>query len=136
MFRKYAPWSLLVLGLLVMLGAFLCGAGNALPYQDPTAELLAYQAAKAAKINAVFILGFLVAVASGVWLWKRLRSKKRVLIRNPALVAAAVLSVDKAQPQTAICADRASRWAGMGTGPADLSTNPEHMAGFGQQKPI
>ena len=112
MFRKYAPWSLLVLGLLVMLGAFLYGAGNALPYQDPTAELLAYQAAKAAKINAVFILGFLVAVASGAWLWKRVRSKNGVTSLNHESAAASVL-----------CA---------GTAHADLSTNLEHLAGFSQ----
>lgn len=32
---------------------------------------------------------------------------------------------------SASCADRASRWAGMGQGASDLSTNPEHMKGFG-----
>ncbi len=31
----------------------------------------------------------------------------------------------------ASCADRASRWAGMAKGASDLSTNPEHMQGFG-----
>ena len=39
---------------------------------------------------------------------------------------------DAAQPQTASCAERASRWIGMASGPADLATNPEHLAGFGQ----
>jgi predicted transcriptional regulator len=37
-----------------------------------------------------------------------------------------------AQPSTASCADRAQRWAGMMQGPADLSTNPKHLDGFGQ----
>jgi len=37
-----------------------------------------------------------------------------------------------AQAQTASCAERASRWTGMVQGPTDLSTNPEHLRGFGQ----
>ena len=37
-----------------------------------------------------------------------------------------------AQPQTASCAQRASRWVGMMQGPEDLATNPEHLSGFGQ----
>lgn len=37
-----------------------------------------------------------------------------------------------AQPTTASCADRAQRWTGMMKGPADLSTNPKHLAGFGE----
>ena len=37
-----------------------------------------------------------------------------------------------AQPATASCAERATRWTGMMSGPADLSTNPEHLRGFGQ----
>jgi metal-responsive CopG/Arc/MetJ family transcriptional regulator len=36
------------------------------------------------------------------------------------------------QPEKASCADRASRWIGMMEGPQDLSTNPEHMRGFGE----
>lgn len=36
------------------------------------------------------------------------------------------------QAPTASCAERASRWTGMAQGPADLSTNPEHLRGFGQ----
>ena len=36
------------------------------------------------------------------------------------------------QASTASCADRASRWVGMAQGPEDLSTNPEHLRGFGQ----
>jgi Arc/MetJ-type ribon-helix-helix transcriptional regulator len=37
-----------------------------------------------------------------------------------------------AQPSTASCAERASRWIGMMQGPADLSTNAKHLKGFGQ----
>jgi predicted transcriptional regulator len=37
-----------------------------------------------------------------------------------------------AAPSAASCLDRASRWAGMMQGPADLSTNPEHLRGFGE----
>ena len=44
---------------------------------------------------------------------------------------AAYLSRDT-QAQTASCAQRASRWVGMMQGPTDLSTNPDHMSGFGQ----
>lgn len=44
---------------------------------------------------------------------------------------AAYLQSD-AQAQTASCADRAKRWTGLVQGPADLSTNPEHLRGFGQ----
>ena len=35
------------------------------------------------------------------------------------------------QASTASCAERASRWAGMAQSATDLSTNPEHMQGFG-----
>jgi predicted transcriptional regulator len=37
-----------------------------------------------------------------------------------------------AQPSTASCADRAQRWIGIMQGPADLSTNPKHLKGFGE----
>lgn len=35
-------------------------------------------------------------------------------------------------PQPASCAERAARWAGMVEGPADLSTDPRHLRGFGK----
>lgn len=34
--------------------------------------------------------------------------------------------------KTASCAQRASRWIGIVDGSSDLSTNAEHLAGFGQ----
>jgi metal-responsive CopG/Arc/MetJ family transcriptional regulator len=37
-----------------------------------------------------------------------------------------------AQPSTASCADRASRWIGMMQGTADLSTNAKQLKGFGE----
>lgn len=37
-----------------------------------------------------------------------------------------------ASPSASSCLDRASRWAGMMQGPADLSANPEHLRGFGE----
>lgn len=37
-----------------------------------------------------------------------------------------------AAPSSTTCLDRASRWAGMMQGPADLSSNPEHLRGFGE----
>jgi Arc/MetJ-type ribon-helix-helix transcriptional regulator len=36
------------------------------------------------------------------------------------------------EASTASCADRAKRWTGIVQGPADLSSNPEHLSGFGQ----
>lgn len=47
------------------------------------------------------------------------------------LALAAYLKND-AQDQPGSCAVKAARWVGMVDGPADLSTNPEYMAGFGQ----
>jgi Arc/MetJ-type ribon-helix-helix transcriptional regulator len=43
---------------------------------------------------------------------------------------AAYFASGQAHPESA--AVQASRWAGLGKGPADLSTNPKHMQGFGQ----
>ncbi len=37
-----------------------------------------------------------------------------------------------AQPSTASCADRASRWIGLMEGPQDLSSNAKHLKGFGE----
>jgi hypothetical protein len=73
--RKIAPIALLLLGIFVMLAAFLFGAANAIPYPDPTAELLAHQAAEATKWNLVAGLGLLISACSGVWLWRRQRTK-------------------------------------------------------------
>ena len=36
------------------------------------------------------------------------------------------------QASTASSAERGSRWVGMDQGPEDLSTNPDHLRGFGQ----
>lgn len=73
--RKYAPIALLILGMAALMGAFLFGAANAIPYPDPTAELLAHQAAEATKWNLVAALGLLISACSGVWLWRRQRTK-------------------------------------------------------------
>jgi hypothetical protein len=77
MIGKFAPVGLFMLGLLVMLGAFLYGAANALPYPDPTAEMLAYQAARADKANAILMIGFFATAAGGTWIWIRSRSRRR-----------------------------------------------------------
>jgi Arc/MetJ-type ribon-helix-helix transcriptional regulator len=42
----------------------------------------------------------------------------------------AYLASDQAAEESA--ASQAARWAGLGKGPADLSTNPKHLKGFGQ----
>jgi len=39
---------------------------------------------------------------------------------------------DAADAPPTSCAQRASRWIGIGEGPSDLATNPEHLRGFGQ----
>ena len=75
--RKFAPLALLTVGLLVMLGAFLCLAGNALPYQDPTAELLAHQASEARKWNVLFLVGLVATATGGTWLVARRRARRR-----------------------------------------------------------
>ena len=54
-------------------------------------------------------------------------SSQSEVIRN---ALAAYLKSDS-QASTASCAERASRWAGMAQSATDLSTNPEHMQGFG-----
>ena len=39
---------------------------------------------------------------------------------------------DAADAPPTSCAQRASRWIGMGEGPPDLATNPDHLRGVGQ----
>jgi hypothetical protein len=74
---KFVPFALLILGMIVMAYAFLYGSGNALPYQDPTPEMLAYQAAEATRYCITFAFGALAATFGGGWLWRRTRVKKR-----------------------------------------------------------
>jgi hypothetical protein len=51
---------------------FMYYAGNALPYPDPTPELLAYQAAEAKKWSLVFAPGLLATTIGGIWLLRRM----------------------------------------------------------------
>ena len=62
------------------------------------------------------------------------RAKSSATSQSDIMRAAltAYLHGDAAQSQTASCAEHASRWIGMVSGPADLATNPAHLAGFGQ----
>jgi len=39
---------------------------------------------------------------------------------------------DTADAPATSCAQRASRWIGMGEGPSDLATNTDHLRGLGQ----
>jgi hypothetical protein len=78
MLRKIAPLALLILGILVMSGSFIYYAGNALPYPDPTAELLSHQAAEAKKWSMLFVLGLVATAIGGTWLWRRSRVKNVV----------------------------------------------------------
>ena len=77
MMNKLAPLALLMFGFLVMAGSFVYYAGHALPYPDPTAELLAYQAAEVKKWGLLFALGLLISALGGGWLWRRSSEKKR-----------------------------------------------------------
>ena len=80
-----APWLLCLLGLFVLLYAVALGCGAALPYPDPTPELLVHQRddIRAAKVLALFGTGSFVCGA--IWLggrWRsRSRSPKRTLAR-------------------------------------------------------
>lgn len=71
--KKLASISLIFLGLFIVLGAFFYGAANALPYQDATPELIAYQDNNAKKAYIVFVLGLLISACGISWL--RLLSK-------------------------------------------------------------
>jgi hypothetical protein len=75
--REIRSLALLVLGLLVMAVSFMYYAGNALPYPDPTAELLAHQAGEARKWGLLFALGVLATTIGGACVWRRSRAKKR-----------------------------------------------------------
>lgn len=66
--KKLAPISVIFFGLLIVLGAFFYGAGNALPYPDPTPELIAYQDNNAKKAYIVFIVGLLISACGISWL--------------------------------------------------------------------
>jgi H+/Cl- antiporter ClcA len=77
MMKKIVPFVFIVLGFLVMAGSCVQYAGNAIPYQDATAELLAHQATEAKKWTLLFALGLAVTATGSVWLWRRLRTNKR-----------------------------------------------------------
>lgn len=51
-------------------------AANALPYPDPTAELLAGQSAEAKKWSLLFAIGLISFIVGGAWLWRGSRPKK------------------------------------------------------------
>lgn len=74
MLQRIAPFALLNLGFLIMLGSLVYFSGNALPYPDPTPELLAYQTEMAQKLARLFVLGLIVATAGGVWRWRQARA--------------------------------------------------------------
>lgn len=50
------------------LRSFFYGAGNALPYPDPTPELIAYQDNNAKKAYIVFVVGLLISACGISWL--------------------------------------------------------------------
>ncbi len=52
--------------------------------------------------------------------------------QSDVIRAALTAYFSSGQLPTQSAASKASRWAGLGVGPADLSTNPEHLEGFGR----
>jgi hypothetical protein len=75
MMRNVLSLALLILGLLVMSVSFMYYAGNALPYPDPTVELLVHQAAEARKWSLLLALGLLASAIGGLCFWRRSRAK-------------------------------------------------------------
>lgn len=75
MMRNALSLAFLILGLLVMAVSFMYYAGNALPYPDPTAELLTHQAAEARKWSLLFALGLLASAIGALCFWRRSRAK-------------------------------------------------------------
>ena len=73
--HKNLPVILIVCGILLMLGAFLMAAPNAIPYQDATAEQLATQSSRAAMYRIIFSIGLLDFVAGACLMWVRSRKK-------------------------------------------------------------
>ena len=60
------------------------------------------------------------------------RAKNSASSQSEVIRSALAAYIKSDSPTNAAsCADRASRWAGMAKGVSDLSTNPEHMQGFG-----
>jgi hypothetical protein len=74
--KKIVPLALLIPGFLIMSGSFVYYAANALPYPDPTAELLARQSAEAKKLSLIFVPGLISFIVGGAWLWRGSRPKK------------------------------------------------------------
>ena len=76
--HKHLPVLLIVCGAILIVGSFLFGASNALPYQDPTAEQLAAQSSKATMLKLTFFIGVLDMVAGFCLMWVRANKKRRV----------------------------------------------------------
>mgnify|MGYP006174339767 CR=1 FL=1 len=76
MWRRFTPIACLLLGLGVMAWALMAIAGNALPFPDPTPELLARQAAVSTRAMVLLLVGLVVALGGvgGLW-WRRRRSR-------------------------------------------------------------
>ena len=70
---KNLPYLLIGAGILLLVGAFYFAAGNSIPYQDATPEMLARQASRATLFKLVSMLGALDLVAGLFLLWKRRR---------------------------------------------------------------
>jgi hypothetical protein len=72
--RMSAPRIIVLLLFLAALASsavgFLWYSGASMPYPDPSPELLTKQSDDMQNALTVFFVGLIVAVASGVWLWK------------------------------------------------------------------
>ncbi len=75
--RKFIPYLLILLGLLVAFVATLFGSANGLPYQDPSQEMLVKQIAEARKFNLIALIGLLACVSGIFWICQRIWMKRR-----------------------------------------------------------
>ncbi len=75
--RKFIPYLLILLGLLVAFVATLFGFSNALPYQDPTQAMLAHQIAEARKYNLIALIGLTACIGGTFWICQRIWIKRR-----------------------------------------------------------
>lgn len=67
---------LLAAALVVATIGFLWLAAEALPYPDPTADLLTKQSAYMRRARWLMAGGIIVAVVNAIWLWKTSRNSK------------------------------------------------------------
>ena len=74
---RFAPWLICLLGLFVLLYAVAVGCGAALPYPDPTPELISHQRDDIHAAKGLALVGAGLLVLGATWLGWRWRSHPR-----------------------------------------------------------